>query len=29
VDAAAPPASSENIPLRPFVIWDQSDTEDD
>lgn len=29
VDAAAPPASSENVPLRPFVIWDHSDVEDD
>jgi hypothetical protein len=28
--AATPPsASPENVPLRPFVIWDQSDAEDD
>ena len=30
VDAAAPPsASSKDVPLRPFVIWDHSDAEDD
>jgi RimJ/RimL family protein N-acetyltransferase len=29
VGAATPPASSENAPLRPFVIWDHSDAEDD